>query len=196
MARKANAEAITAEIKGPDYAGACSIMRDRVKAKKDQVSSVNGEISGLMDQVEKKGVNKIGARMFLALDGKEDHERKDILRTIIKLGEVAGWSDQGDMMDQAEGNNVVRMPSGGKSETAKSDGDDSQSEGDRLDPATFKSVVVERITAESDMNDAEAYPLADGIYKDLTTEEKGAMTRTLAVAKADELMADWETDPK
>ena len=193
MGRKANAEAIAAEIKGPDYAGACSILRDRVKAKKDQVSGINGEVSGLYDQIEKKGVNKIGARMFLTLDGKEDHERKDILRTIIKLGEAAGWNDQGDMMDKAEGTNVVRMPSG-KPEASASD-DDGEAD-DRLDPASFKSAVVEHLTDKSDLTDAEAYPLADGIYKDLTTEEKGAMTRTLAVAKADELMEDWESDPK
>src|SRR5690606_24468949 len=81
-----------------------------IKAKKDHVSSTNGEISALWDQVEKLGINKRGARIFLTLDGMEDYERKDVLRTIQKMAAEAGWDESGDMVDKAEGNNVVKMP--------------------------------------------------------------------------------------
>lgn len=194
MARKANAEAIAQEAEGPDYVGACVILRDRIKAKKDKVAGINGEVSGLYDQIEKKGVNKIGARMFLTLDGKEDDERKDILRTITKLAEAAGWNDGGDMVDKAEGTNVVRMP-GAKSDKADSPGDgEGEAQGEKLDPAGFKSVVVERLTERSDLTDAEAYPVAGTVFDGLTTEEKSNMTRELAIAKADAEMEDWESD--
>lgn len=186
MAKPASKDQIAADIEGPNYNKALDLLRNRVVAKKSKVAEVNGEISGIYDQIDKMGVNKVGARMFLALDGKEDAERKDILRTIMKLSELAGWNKGGDLMDQAEGTNIVEMPRPAGS------GDDG--DGEELDPAGFKAVVVERIAEESDLAEADAYVIANTIYDSLTTAEKSSLTRTLAMAKADEEMEDWEAD--
>lgn len=199
MANAASKDRVAADLEGPDYKGTLDLLRNRIKAKKDKVSGINGEISGIYDQIEKKGVNKAGARMFLQLDGKEEAERRDILRTIQKLAEVAGWDGSGDLVDDAEGKgatNVVTMPKKGGGAAAPAAGDDGDEDGDvdadaRVDPATFKSTVVNHLAENSDLAEADAYVIANRIYDDLTTAEKEALSRRLAVTKADEEMADW-----
>jgi len=194
MANAASKERVAADIEGPDYKGTLDLLRNRIKAKKDKVSGINGEISGICDQIEREGVNRAGARVFLQLDGKEEAERRDILRTIQKLAEVAGWDKSGDLMDDAEGNgNVVEMPLGGKAGGVSDDGDGEESTDPdaKIDPAKFKAVIVDHITDNAELAEADAYVVANRIYDSLTTAEKEGLTRRLAVAKADEEMEDW-----
>lgn len=194
MANQASKEAIAASIAPTDWKGGLDILRNRVKAKKDHVASTNGEISALYDQIEKKGINKKGARIFLSLDGLEDSERKDVLRTVQKLAEEAGWNNTGDMVDQAEGNNVVEMP-GGAGAKAGAPADEAVDPDAKIEPATFKAAIVARIAEESDMAEADAYVIANRIYDDLTTSEKKKLSHKLAVEKADDEMQDWPEVP-
>ena len=205
MANAASKEALANEGKEPDWKGALRILIDTVKAKKDRVSSINGEISAKYDVLEKEGVNKKGARMFLSLDALEASERKDVLRTIEKLGDAAGWSKGTDLVDQAEGkepsNNVLEMPKpkgkdkagkGASAETAEEE----PTADSPCDPATFKATMVERFCEESDLKEADAYVLANRVFDALDDKKKGALTRKLAHAEAEAEMDNWpEEEP-
>lgn len=198
MANAASKEALAAEGKETDWKGAHRVLVDTVKAKKDKVSSINGEISAKYDILEKDGVNKRGAKMFLTLDGLEGDERRDTLRTLEKLGAAAGWDNGADLVDQAEKgdaeadkSNVLEMPKKAKPKK----GEEAPSDGDaKIDPAAFKAAYVDRVCEESDMKEADAYVLANKVFDSLTTAEKGQLSHTLAVKKADEEMETWEED--
>ena len=198
MAQAASKSALAAENKETDWKTALRVLVDTIKAKKDRVSSINGEISGKYDVLEKDGVNKRGAKMFLALDGMEESERRDVLRTIEKLGEVAGWDKSADLVDQAEDggddkSNILEMPK--KAKGKKGEEPEGETDGTKkIDPAAFKGAVVDRLVEESDIKEADAYVLANQIYDDLTDADKSQLNHTLAVKKADDLMETWEED--
>lgn len=193
MVQAASKQALAAEGKETNWKAALRIIVDTIKAKKDKVSSINGEISAKYDILEKDGVNKKGARMFMSLDAMEESERRDVLRTVEKLGEQAGWDKGADLVDQAEDgkedkSNVLEMPKKGSAKKTESDGDK------KIDPAAFKAAIVDRIAEESDMKEADAYVLANQIYEELGDKEKGELSHTLAVKKADEQMESWEEE--
>lgn len=112
MAKKADKEGVGASIELPDYAKGIKMLRDSVKTRKLRISGIQGEIAGVWDQLEKMGINKEGARIFLKLDDMQPHVRNDVLRTVQLMAEASDWDEAGDMVDQAEGN-VVRMPQPG-----------------------------------------------------------------------------------
>ena len=203
MANTASKDQVQADIAPVDFKGGLEIIRNRIKAKKDSVSKVNGEISGLWDQIEKKGINKDGAKLFLRLDGLEDVERRDVLRTLRKLGEEAGWNLSADMIDQVEGGgDVLEMPSRGKAKASEG-GEDADPLNDaptddtavdpeaKIEPATFKAAIVGRIVDESDLEQADAYVIANRIFDDMTSQQKKGLCHRLAVELADKEMEDW-----
>lgn len=197
MAGAASKDRVRADIEPTDFKGGLEIIRNRIVAKKGKVGEINGEISGLWDQVEKKGIHKKGARIFLTLDGLEESERRDALRTINKLAEAAGWNTSGDLVDEAEGGgaDILEMPSLGRG--APGEGDEVENKVDvdaKLEPAGFKSAIVDIISDASDLSEADAYVIANRIYDDLTTKEKSKLTRRLAGEKAEAEMADWPED--
>lgn len=205
MANAASKEALANEGKEPNWKGALRILVDTVKAKKDKISSINGEISAKYDVLEKDGVNKKGARIFMSLDSLEDSERRDVLRTVEKLGEVAGWTKGADLVDQAEGkegaSKVLEMPKPkGKGKADKGAAAETVEEeptaDSPCDPATFKATMVERFCEESDLKEADAYVLANRVFDNLSDEKKGALTRKLAHAEAETEMDNWpEEEP-
>jgi hypothetical protein len=108
MGNKATTDNVAADMSPPNFRAAVKTLRT-IKSKKDKVSSINGEISGIYDRVEGYKVNKKGARIFLMLDGLEEAERIDILRTVNGLADVAEWDKEAsDLVDQAE-DNVVHL---------------------------------------------------------------------------------------
>jgi hypothetical protein len=203
MAKAASRDGVAADLKPVEYKKGVDIIRNRIKAKKDHVSSTNGEISALWDQVEKLGINKKGAKIFLSLDGMEDHERKDVLRTVNQMAKEAGWDEGGDMVDKLEGTNVVTMPTpGGKKGKAKDEekpappADDSDLAGDDADPnapiepATFKSAIVDFLQEESEgLDNAEAYVIANRLYDERDTTKP--LTHNLAIELAQAEIDTW-----
>lgn len=101
MADRATADRVSADMKPPNYRGAVQRLRT-IKAKKDRISGINGEIGGIYDAVEGFKVNKKASRIFLTLDGLEHDERQDIWRSLVGLIDSAGWVG-GDLVDAAEG---------------------------------------------------------------------------------------------
>ena len=193
MVQAASKEALANEGKETDWKGALRVINDTIKAKKDKVSSINGEISAKYDILEKDGVNKKGARMFMSLDALEESERRDVLRTLEKLGAVAGWDKSSDLVDQAEtkgDGNVVEMPK----PKGKGDVGDPPAEMDgntKIDPASWKSAFVDHVMEESNMERQDAYVLANTVFDSMTSEERADLTHTTAVKKADSEMATW-----
>ena len=150
--------------------------------------------------MEKKGVNKQGCRIFLRLDDMEAAERNDVLRTIAKLSELAGWDKSGDMLDQST-NNVVEMPKpkGGADAAGVSDSDTGGEDVDvdaKCDPAAWKAAYVEHMVNGSELEEADAYVLANKAYESLTTKQKGNLTRRGATNAAETEMADWPEVPE
>ena len=119
MAKKATAEAVAADMRPPDFRAAVQRIRT-IGAKKDKIASVNGEIADIYAKVEGHKVNRKAAKIFAALDGLEQPERDDILRSLSGLADAAGWDEESqDLVDQAEG--TVVHARFGKRDT---DGDD------------------------------------------------------------------------
>ena len=143
MAEAASAE--NANIRPPDYRYAVQQIRGAIEKKKEAISAKNGEIADTWAKIESRGVNKKGAKIFAMLDKVEPTERMDILRTVNGCCDAAGWPEQeGDIVDQAEGN-VVQMRVGGAAAPdpdvddddppAKTDDDDAAGDEDDDPPA-------------------------------------------------------------
>ena len=205
MAKAASRDGVTADLKPVDFKKGLDIIRNRIKAKKDHVSSTNGEISALWDQFEKLGINKKGGRIFLSLDGLEVSERNDVLRTLNKLAEAAGWDTAGDMVDKAEGkSNVVEMPKPGKGKEKAGDtppADDSDLVGEDedidpnapIDPAKFKAVMVDYLIDETvGIDEAGGYVIANRLFED--RNEKKSLTRTYAIELMQAEIDTWPVE--
>lgn len=205
MARKADKDRVRGDLTPPNYEGAIEVIRDRIVAKKGQVGKVNGEISGLWDQIEKMGVNKEGARIFLRLDGLEEPLRNDVLRTIQAMAAAAGWDKKGDMIDQAAGN-VVQMPTPAnksKDKPAKpkkgeetvppvAAGDADLNPAEVLDRADYIQVMADHIAEQSTLEPPEAHQAAVEVWGDLPNTDRDApRTRENAIANAQRLIDSW-----
>lgn len=217
MANKADKDRVRGDIAGPDYAGAIAIIRDQIAGKKNRLSTINGEISGLWDTVEKKGVNTQGAKIFLRLDGMDEADRNDVLRTVQAMADEAGWNKQGDMIDQA-GGNVIEMPRPAAKQPAAEKppkgaakaaaaaaaaaekapapaGDADLNPTDVLDRADYIQVMADQIAANSVLNPDEAHKAAVEIWTDLPNRDRDApRTRENALANADKEMESWPED--
>lgn len=102
MAKTANAESVSDSIRPADHRGAMQLLRT-IPAKKEKIQSLNGEIGDIMAKIEGKKVHKVAARFVASLDKKEEVERAQILRDVMKLVDVAGWDTQArDLVDMAE----------------------------------------------------------------------------------------------
>lgn len=125
MPERATPDKVQADMSPPNYRSAVKLLRT-IEGKKKKIASVNGEIGGVFDRVTGFKCNKKGARIFLMLDGLEQKERDDILRTLDGLINVAEWGDLDDMVDNAEDN--VRHVQFGRSPVAEEDDDDASDE--------------------------------------------------------------------
>lgn len=136
MGNKATTDQLAADMSPPNYRAAVQRLRT-INAKKDKISSVNGEIADIYAKVEGHKVNRKGAKIFMILDGLEAAERADVMRSIDGLANAAGWDQQDqDMVDRAEGK-VVHMRFG-RDGGDESQGDDTDAEAaiDALDAET------------------------------------------------------------
>lgn len=109
MAKSASANVVQSDLRPADFRGAVQLLRS-IKAKKDKISGVNGEISKIYSRVEgEKKVNGKAARLFNQLDNMTPEDRQDCMRALNGLIDAAGWAEtEADLMDQAE-DNVVHM---------------------------------------------------------------------------------------
>ena len=118
MADNASAENVAADIRPPDFRGAVKKIRT-VKAKKAKIAETNGDIADIWAKVEGLKVHKKAGKWFAILDELEPKERQDILRSMRGLIDAAGWEDDTDLVDRADGTNVVSLggkPGGGGDE--------------------------------------------------------------------------------
>jgi hypothetical protein len=104
---KATAEKVEADMSPPNYRGAVKLI-GTVKAKKDRISSINGEIGGIWDRVEGFKVNKKAAKIYAALDNMEAKERNDVIRSLEGLCASADW-DRSDLLEERNNDNVVHL---------------------------------------------------------------------------------------
>lgn len=166
MANKASAENVQADMQPPNYRAAVQRIRT-VSAKKDKISSVNGEIADIYAKVEGHKVNRKAAKIFYALDRMEADERNDVLRSLNGLCDASGWDEtEEDLVDQAEGT-VVHLRVGGNRQPAVEDGDAALDEalageaaealGDDLDEALgedgFTEASEEELAAQAGRSD-------------------------------------------
>lgn len=124
MAQKATPENVAADMAPPNYRAAVQRIRT-IKAKKDKVAGVNGEIADVWAKVEGHKVNKGAGKDFLRLDGMEHEDRVRYMRDLNGLIDAAGWDETAqDMVDKAE-NKVVHMRFGKEGEAPEvADGDE------------------------------------------------------------------------
>jgi hypothetical protein len=208
MAKAASREGVANDLKPVDYKKGLNLIQNRIKAKKDHVSSTNGEISGLWDEVEKLGINKKGARIFMSLDGLELSERNDILRTLDNLSVAAGWGPEADMVDAAEGKAGVEMPKPapaakptppprGKPKLAAVPSGGTPDPEEAIEPATAKADIVALLReTDEELDDAEAYVIANKVFDERDTTR--ALTRKYAAELAQAEIDSWpeETETK
>lgn len=124
MAQKATPESVAADMSPPNYRAAFKRLMT-IKPKKDKISGINGEIADIYAKIEGNKVNKIGARIFMMIFGREEAEQKDILRSLNGLFDAAGMeTNSQDLVDQAEGNVVHHRFGGGEGKPRADDDDD------------------------------------------------------------------------
>lgn len=213
MPKKADKDSVRVSGELPDYKKGIKMLRDSVKTRKLRISGIQGEIAGVWDQIEKMGINKEGARIFLKLDDMQPHVRNDVLRTIQLMAEASDWSD-GDMLDKAE-NNVVQMPQpGGKAPAApapptapspkresKVDKPARGAKGDDkevLNQTDYIAAMVKVVVELSTLNETDAYKVAREIWDDLPNRDRDSKrTEANAIANARAEVDGWpeETTP-
>lgn len=165
MAKKADSEGVRSSIELPDYAKGIKMLRDSVKTRKLRISGIQGEISGVWEQIEKMGINKEGARIFLKLDDKQPHERNDILRTIQLMADASDWDKAGDMIDQAAGN-VVQMPQPGGKPPAAAPAASPGGPSTKPRPETAKPARSAKAAGKGGGENPGAAPIRDGVDTD------------------------------
>ena len=121
MGNKATKDSVAADMAPPNYRAAVQRLRT-IKAKKDKIGGVNGEIADIYAKVEGHKVNRKAAKIWVVLDNLEPAERLDVMRSLDGLADAAGWEETAsDLVDAAEGNVVPmrmtqRKPAGEESE--------------------------------------------------------------------------------
>lgn len=109
MAKAANAENVNQSRQAPDARYAVQTIRGNIKKKKDRVSGINGEINAEWEKMQARGIDKVGARLWAALDKLEPDERRSAMRTFNDMCDVSEWPEQqADLVDTAQ-NKVVPM---------------------------------------------------------------------------------------
>lgn len=103
MAKAASSEAISDAIRPADFRGSVNLIRT-IPAKKEKIAEINGTIGDIWSKAsEGKKVHKEACKMFARLDKKEEMERAQILRDLMKLVEHSGWDTEvRDLVDLAE----------------------------------------------------------------------------------------------
>jgi hypothetical protein len=209
MAKRADSGSVRVSGELPDYAKGITMLRDNVKTRKLRISGIQGEIGNVWDQIEKMGINKEGARIFLKLDDLQPSIRDDVLRTIQLMADASDW-DKGDMIDQVQ-DNVVQMPGPGKGaatpappsapspkrESRKDKPPLAEGEDDKkvLSQADYKSVMAVRIGELSTLNETDAYKVANEIWTDLPNRDRDSKrTRANAIKNAEAEVDGWPED--
>lgn len=127
MAQNATGERVAGAIRPPNYRSAVSRIRS-VKAKKEKIGSVNGEIADIWAKVEGDRVNKQAGKWFAKLDSLEPADRNDVLRSLQGLMDAAGWPS--DVSDLADGGNVVNLRVDGRAANDGAGPDDGEGDGE------------------------------------------------------------------
>lgn len=103
MAKRATKDAVEMAVNGPDFEGALAIINDRVEKARAAQGKASKDAGAAWGSIEKMGVNKAGAQMFLRVQRIEDDaELQDQLRTFFALCKLEGIALQNDLMDLAE----------------------------------------------------------------------------------------------
>jgi len=122
MAKRATTETVQADMQPPNYRGAVQRIRS-IKAKREKIGSVNGEIADIYAKIEGMKVNKKAAKIFDVLDRLELVDRNDVLRSFQGLVDASGWeADAEDLVSSADGN-VVPMRFNRSAAEVAGDGD-------------------------------------------------------------------------
>lgn len=138
MAKAANEGSISDAIRPADYRGSVMLIRT-IPAKKEKIASMNGEIGDIWGKVEGKKVHKEAGKFFAKLDKREDIERAQILRDLMKLVDAAGWDVTAqDLVDIAENPVEDKPKARGKKPEADEPDDEKESDPSDNKVADFK----------------------------------------------------------
>lgn len=153
MAKRADADTVAADMSPPNYRAAVQRLRG-IKAKKEKIAGINGEIADIYAKTEGNKVNKVAARIFMMIDPKEHPDRLDILRSLNGLFDAAGWEEESqDLADRAEGT-VVRGrfatgPDEGDGEDPPADPIGASAKSDEGVAGVSKKEIVKRANAKA-----------------------------------------------
>ncbi|MET0373970.1 MAG: hypothetical protein ABW128_06895 [Rhizorhabdus sp.] len=117
----------------PNYRAAVQRIRS-IKAKREKIAGVNGEIADIYAKIEGFKVNKKAAKIFDVLDRLDLVDRNDVLRSFQGLVDASGWeADAEDLVSSADGNVVPMRFNKTAAEVAEGDsvGDGEDDELDR-----------------------------------------------------------------
>ncbi len=165
MPKQASASTVQTDLRPADFRGAVNLIRS-LKKKKDQQSSISGEMSKIWSQVEgDKKVNKKGAAIFAKLDNMPPEERNEVMRAFNGLAAVAEWpTAETDLVDQAEDTSVALRkqvpshddePEDEDEEEDLEDEDDDTGVNDReLDASDFEEASDEELAAQKGRKEA------------------------------------------
>lgn len=103
MARTANSQTIEREEQGPDFEGAISLIRGRIRTNQSEIRSIAQDQSTLFKRVDKeKGVHAGAAKDFAKIDAMAAEKRTDYLRSLLGLLNYAGYDNFDDLVDRAQ----------------------------------------------------------------------------------------------
>jgi hypothetical protein len=104
MAKRATKDAVEMAVNGPDFEAALQIINGRIEAAKVAQGKAGKDAATAWGNIEKMGVNKAGAQMFLRVQRIEDDaELQDQMRTFFALCKLEGIDLQKrDLMDMAQ----------------------------------------------------------------------------------------------
>jgi hypothetical protein len=104
MSKRATKDAVEMAVNGPDFEGALQIINDRVEKARAAQGKASKDAGAAWGSIEKMGVNKAGAQMFLRVQRIEDDaELKDQMRTFFALCKLEGIDlEKPDLMDMAQ----------------------------------------------------------------------------------------------
>lgn len=93
-----------------DFVAAARIMKSEIGPLLDASAKSRGDISAAKKRLEDIGVNKRGAAFIQGLLKASPATTSDILRTVVGLLEPCKLGILRDMVDEAEGQDFVKVP--------------------------------------------------------------------------------------